>query len=104
MRRSRPRVCAARIAELRPCGVAITVSVGVAHARGVPGEVFADVFGRAARAAVAARQGGCDRVVTAEVLKPRWREQAPGFAGRVAVPVHPPSSKRARSAPLQRSA
>jgi two-component system, cell cycle response regulator len=57
----------ARIAELRPCGVAITVSVGVATARGAPGEVFADVFGRAARAAVAARQGGCDRVVTAEV-------------------------------------
>jgi two-component system cell cycle response regulator len=57
----------ARIAELRPCGVAITVSVGVAQARSVPGEVFADVFGRAARAAVAARQSGCDRVVTAEV-------------------------------------
>jgi two-component system cell cycle response regulator len=54
-----------RLAELRPCGVVITVSVGVAQARGTPGEVFADVFGRAARAAVAARQGGSDRVVTA---------------------------------------
>ena len=41
----------ARVAELRPCGVVITVSVGVAQARGMPGEVFADVFGRAARAA-----------------------------------------------------
>ena len=57
----------ARVAELRPCGVVITVSVGVAQARGVPGEVFADVFARASRAAVAARQSGSDRVVTAEV-------------------------------------
>ncbi len=55
-----------RVAELRPCGVAITVSVGVATARGAPGEVFSDVFARAARAAVAARQGGSDRVVTAQ--------------------------------------
>jgi two-component system cell cycle response regulator len=57
----------ARIAELRPYGVAITVSVGVAQARGAPGEVFADVFARATRAAYAAREGGSDRVVAAEV-------------------------------------
>ncbi len=55
----------ARIAELRPCGVAVTVSVGVAQARGAAGEVFADVFSRAARAVLMARQGGSDRVVVA---------------------------------------
>ena len=56
----------ARIAALKPCGVDVTVSVGVAQTRGMPGEGFGDVFTRGSRAALTARQDGCDRVVTAD--------------------------------------
>jgi two-component system cell cycle response regulator len=56
-----------RIAGLRPCGVAVTVSVGVSQAQDAPGEGFAEVFARAGRAADAATRGGHDRVVVAEI-------------------------------------
>jgi GGDEF domain-containing protein len=54
------------IADLRPCAVPVTVSVGVAQARDMPGEGFPEVFARALRAAHAAAQGGTDQVVAAE--------------------------------------
>jgi two-component system cell cycle response regulator len=56
----------AAISSLKPCGVALTVSVGVAQAQNAPGEGFGEVFACARRAALTARQGGCDRVVAAD--------------------------------------
>ena len=55
-----------RIAGLRPCGVDITVSVGVAQAKDAREEGFAEVFARAGQAAQLASQGGHDRVIVAE--------------------------------------
>jgi two-component system cell cycle response regulator len=55
----------AHVASLHPCGVAVTVSAGVAQADTVRGEGFAEVFKRAAQAALAASQAGRDRVVIA---------------------------------------
>jgi two-component system cell cycle response regulator len=55
----------AQVANLHPCGVAVTVSAGVAQADTVRGEGFAEVFKRAAQAALAASQAGRDRVVIA---------------------------------------
>jgi PleD family two-component response regulator len=55
----------AQVANLHPCGVAVTVSAGVAQADTVRGEGFAEVFKRAAQAALAASQAGHDRVVIA---------------------------------------
>jgi two-component system cell cycle response regulator len=55
-----------RIAALRPCGVGVTVSIGVAQGRDAPAEGFAELFTRAGQAAQAAAQGGHDRVVVSE--------------------------------------
>jgi diguanylate cyclase (GGDEF)-like protein len=53
------------VAGLHPCSVAVTVSAGVAQADTVRGEGFAEVFKRAAQAALAAAQAGHNRVVIA---------------------------------------
>jgi two-component system cell cycle response regulator len=54
-----------RISALRPCGVGVTVSAGVAQVQEAA-EGFSDVFARAARAAQAAAQGGHNRVIAAD--------------------------------------
>jgi two-component system cell cycle response regulator len=56
-----------RIAALRPCGVAVTVSAGVAQVQESAGEGFVEVFARAGRAAQAAAQSGRNRVIAADL-------------------------------------
>jgi two-component system cell cycle response regulator len=55
-----------RIAALRPCGVGVTISAGVAQVQEAVAEGFAEVFARAGRAAQAAAQGGRNRVIAAD--------------------------------------
>jgi two-component system cell cycle response regulator len=55
-----------RIAELKPAGVAVTVSLGVAQAHGMPVESFNDLFLRVNRVLHAARKGACDHVLVAQ--------------------------------------
>lgn len=57
-----------RIAALRPCGVAVTISAGVAQVQEAAGEGFSEVFARAGRAAQTAAHGGRNRVVAADHL------------------------------------
>jgi two-component system cell cycle response regulator len=53
----------AHVANLRPFGVTVTVSAGVAQAQHRRGEGFAEVFTRANQGAVAAALAGGDRVI-----------------------------------------
>lgn len=55
-----------RVAGLRPCGVDVTVSVGVAELRDTPEEGFTEVFKRATQAAHIASRSGRDQVVISE--------------------------------------
>ncbi len=56
----------ARIAQLKPAGVAVTVSLGVAQAQGMPAESFGDLFLHVNRVLHAARKGARDHVVVAQ--------------------------------------